>query len=133
MFDAAEVEERYSLAMYHLQGSRILSRSFTLEKDADEDEAEEAEAANTSLGSAMDVEGDAPHAHDSEENGEEEEGEEGDEEDEDAGIVAMVPFADMLNARYRSENVRFPLPKHPASANARTHRCGSSTSPHASR
>ena len=130
MFDAAEVEARYSLAMYHLQGSRILSRSFTLEKDADDDEAE---AANTSLGSAMDVEGDAPHAHDSEEHGEEEEGEEGDEEDEDAGIVAMVPFADMLNARYRSENVRFPLLTHPASANARIHRYGFSTSPHASR
>ena len=101
-----------------------------MEKDADDDEAE---AANTSLGSAMDVEGDAPHGHDSEEHGEEEEGEEGDEEDEDAGIVAMVPFADMLNARYRSENVRLPLLKHPTSANSRIHRYGFSTSPRASR
>lgn len=89
-----------------------MSRSFTLEKDADEDEAE---AANTSAGSAMDVEGDA---HESEEHGEEEEGDEEDEE-EDAAVVAMVPFADMLNARYRSENVRFPLPTHPALADAR--------------
>ena len=105
-----------------------------MEKDADEDEAEETEAANTSLGSAMDVEGDAPHAHNSEEHGEEEEDEGDDEgEEEDAGVVAMIPFADMLNARYRSENVRLPLLKHPTSANSRIHRYGFSTSPRASR
>ncbi|KJA29063.1 hypothetical protein HYPSUDRAFT_177169 [Hypholoma sublateritium FD-334 SS-4] len=108
LFDPAEVEARYSLAVYHLQGSRILSRSFTLQKDADEDEDEDAGAGDTSVGSAMDVEADAPapaeEAHG--EHDEDEEGSEDSDEEEDAVVVAMVPLADMLNARYQSENVK---------------------------
>lgn len=121
LFEPGEVEARYSLAMYHLQGSRILSRSFTLQKDED-DEDDAAEAGNTSMGSAMDVEADAPHAHGAEEaHGEEEEGEGSEDSDEeDAGVVAMVPLADMLNARYQSENVRLSAPR-PALAD-RAHR-----------
>ena len=38
------------------------------------------------------------------------EDEEEDSDEEDAGDVGMVPMADMLNARYGSENVRFRLP-----------------------
>jgi SET domain-containing protein 6 len=93
-------------------GSRILSRSFDVEKDEDQpeedadDETDEV-AANTSLGSAMDV--DLPQeetesAHgDSEHTDGDEDAE--DEEEEPSG-VSMVPLADMLNARYDSENVR---------------------------
>ena len=78
---------------------------------------EEHIAANTSVGSAMDV--DAPadgatedqelSAPDPEDGGEEEEEEEEEEEDEeDSSDVAMVPVADLLNARYGSENVSIP-------------------------
>ncbi|KAJ7020004.1 SET-domain protein [Mycena alexandri] len=97
----------YTLEIYHVMGSRILSRSFDVEKDDPEDETEGEEAGNTSLGSAMDV--DAPqedaesvHSGDSEHADEDEDAEE---EDESSG-VSMVPLADMLNARYGSENAK---------------------------
>lgn len=86
-------------------GSRILSRSFVVERWAgDEDENEAANgAANTSLTSAMDIDeqnyGDTNGHHSDQE-------EDGDNEDEeDSSDVAMVPMADMLNARYQTENV----------------------------
>lgn len=56
--------------------------------------------ANTSAGSGMDVDDDPASAPQPEENE--------DSDDEDVGDpsdVAMVPMADMLNARYGSENV----------------------------
>ncbi|KAJ7354668.1 SET domain-containing protein [Mycena albidolilacea] len=102
----------YTLEIYHVMGSRILSRSFDVEKDEDqpeEDAGDETDgvAANTSLGSAMDV--DLPQeetesAHgDSEHTDGDEDAE--DEEEEPSG-VSMVPLADMLNARYDSENAK---------------------------
>lgn len=99
-------------------GNLILSRSFTVD-DQDEDEEEEQEdkarasgdehqdIGNTSLGSAMDV--DAP-ASATEENLEEEESDDGDEDEETNTLeIAMVPLADILNARYQCENVRVIL------------------------
>lgn len=95
-------------------GSRILSRSFDVEKwqgDEDEDENEMHEA-NTSMGSAMDVDENRaadPHSHRPEgEEHDEEEHEEGEEEEEeqDSSDTAMVPMADMLNARFGSENAK---------------------------
>jgi SET domain-containing protein 6 len=85
-------------------GSRILSRSFIVQRwNEDEDENE---AANTSLGSAMDVDEQRP-APESEEINDEDEDED---DDEDSSDVAMVPMADILNARYQTENVsRFRL------------------------
>lgn len=119
---------RYSLEVYHMMGTRVLSRSFTLtEEDMDDsDEGEpqgraekglEAHAhdimaiedvGNTSLGSAMDVDepshGDELQTnHDHEDEQEERGGSSSD--DEDAPEVAMVPMADILNARYQTENV----------------------------
>jgi N-lysine methyltransferase SETD6 len=94
------------LDTYHIIGSRILSRSFNVEKwDSGEDEEENA-AANTSGGIEMDVDG--PQRSEGDESSSHH-----DEAEEDAGVdiddssdIAMVPMADMLNARYGSENVR---------------------------
>lgn len=58
-------------------------------------------AANTSHGSGMDV--DLPE-HGAEKEEEEKEEEE-EEEEEDSSDTTMIPMADMLNARYESENV----------------------------
>ena len=93
-------------------GSRILSRSFHVEpwgKGEDEDEEDESETeADTSADNAMDVdEQNERHEHDTQ-NGQPEPEEDSDEEDEDIedpADVAMVPMADMLNARFESENV----------------------------
>ncbi len=109
-------------------GSRVLSRSFNVEvwtkSDDDEDEkVQDTESGpTTSLENAMDV--DEPPAdegareREDAEDGEanrsleqllEDDGSETDDEDaEDPGDVAMVPMADMLNARYQSENVSKP-------------------------
>lgn len=92
-------------------GSRILSRSFVVEKwegDEDEDEDEtSAEAADTSLGSAMDVD-EQDHDHETADHAEASE-DSSDEDGEDSSDVAMVPMADILNARYQTENVSYVL------------------------
>ena len=98
--------------MYHVMGSRILSRSFNVEKWAPDEEEEDDDcgAADVNMGSGMDVDlpdGDsAPPTHPfrGADDLEHEEGEEP--EQEDSSDIAMVPMADILNARYRSENVR---------------------------
>ncbi len=86
-------------------GSRILSRSFDIEKDEPEEDAEGDATANTSLGSTMDV--DVPQEEIESAHGDESEHGDDTEEEEEPSGVAMVPLADMLNARYGSENVRF--------------------------
>lgn len=116
LFSPNLIPQFYSLERYHIHGSRILSRSFQVQKWDGEDGAEDQNAAantsadshsmdvgDTSIGSGMDVDEDpalvtdASHA----------ENENSDDEDEvDASDVTMVPMADMLNARYGSENVR---------------------------
>ncbi|KAI0645857.1 SET domain-containing protein [Trametes meyenii] len=111
----------FSLDRYHLMGSRILSRSFHVEQwkgepeDEDEGHEESHDAANIN---AMDVdqqdagdevsgptqteESDGPE----EPHMEVEDSDEDDEDREDPADVAMVPMADMLNARYESENAK---------------------------
>lgn len=105
-------------------GSRILSRSFQVERwtgehaEGDDEDAEADEAGDTS---AMDVDpqdmagpstetivdgapidgSDGPEELQAEVDEDEDE----DEEQEDPSDVAMVPMADMLNARFESENV----------------------------
>ncbi|KAJ6508083.1 SET domain-containing protein [Mycena vulgaris] len=106
----------YTLDLYHVMGSRILSRSFDVEKDEEEEEGaaeedaaaeeggpeedgavpEEHAAADTSLGSAMDVDGEVDSNN----------GEESDDDDDAPPPPAMVPLADMLNAQYGSENAK---------------------------
>jgi len=106
-------------------GTRISSRSFTLEAENKEEDHED--IGNTSSGSAMDVDVaplDAGMIHSRDHTSGEDyaniieseekldqpdhhEEEEEEEEEEERAEVAMVPFADILNARYRAENVNF--------------------------
>lgn len=106
LFPSEQIPIYYSLDVYHIMGSRILSRSFNVEKwDSGEGE-EENPAANTSRGSEMDV--DAPQESEGDESASHQ-----DEAEEEDGLgidnlsdIAMVPIADMLNARYGSENAK---------------------------
>lgn len=88
-------------------GSRILSRSFHVEKW----EGDEGDRSLTAVGNKSDTMDVDPAEQDPRPTGEDkvddmEDGEESDDEDEeDPSDVAMVPFADILNARYHSENV----------------------------
>lgn len=92
-------------------GSRILSRCFHVEKweGDEEDEREEDENENDISHDGMEVDEEPSIPNDSVVS-DRIEGvevvEEDDEEDDDPSDVAMVPMADMLNARYGSENVR---------------------------
>lgn len=93
----------YSLEMYHTMGSRILSRSFDVERWHQEEE--ESFQGNISAGSDMDV--DLPPVNREEPFGEGDHGKDSDEEDEEVSSdTTMVPMADILNARYESENVK---------------------------
>jgi SET domain-containing protein 6 len=93
-----------------MMGSRILSRSFSLGDLGGEPEDVGSEVGvmgkgKDSNGDRMDVdEAPAAGADDSLTDPDGDEGKDED-EDEDASDVAMVPMADMLNARYGSENV----------------------------
>ncbi len=90
-------------------GSRILSRSFNVEKwESDNDENEEANNSHS-----MDVDEPdtlATSAQDSEPTEEHVEEEEEEEDEEDSSDVSMVPVADLLNARYESENASTHFP-----------------------
>lgn len=98
-------------------GSRILSRSFNVEKweGSGEDEGQEKSVEHDSDENAMEVDpesteqargqGEGGEAGQEEVEGEETREEE-EEESDDSGDIAMVPMADMLNARYGTENVR---------------------------
>jgi SET domain-containing protein 6 len=82
-------------------GSRVLSRSFTLSKE-EEDHENENDVDNSILDSAMDI--DPPHNDTSSQ----EDSEEGSDDEEETEVV-MIPMADILNARYNTENVQ-PTP-----------------------
>nr|GAT54993.1 predicted protein [Mycena chlorophos] len=102
IFPPETIPSFYTLEVYHIMGSRILSRSFDVERDEEEGEAD---VGNTSSGSAMDV--DEPHAPEQEDGeGSSEDGEAEDEDEDDSIVVSMVPLADMLNARYECENAK---------------------------
>lgn len=100
-------------------GSRTLSRSFSVEKwegHTAEKQEESASSPDADAGGdeAMDVDAEAvaATAPEAEEGVDEpsfvvdDENDSDDEDEEDPANVAMVPMADMLNARYKSENVR---------------------------
>lgn len=106
-------------------GSRILSRSFHVEQWAGEEGEEEQNGggdADVSMESrrSMDVdrsreensaqiphEGEE-HAHEEGDGAEDGNSDSDDEDQENVEDVAMVPMADMLNARYGGENVSTP-------------------------
>jgi N-lysine methyltransferase SETD6 len=92
----------FTLQQYHIMGSRILSRSFTVREREDRknkpesndpkalmevDESEQT-VADTNTGEQLLDDDDIS-----------------DDDDDGSENVAMVPMADMLNARYGSENV----------------------------
>jgi len=106
LFPPEHLDRWYTLERYHIMGSRILSRSFQVEKwnpsanDEEEDGVPQAE---------MDIDGGHPDPTEPDEGrngdiGEEHVGD-SDDEDDDSGDVAMVPMADMLNARFGCNNV----------------------------
>ncbi|KAJ4483947.1 hypothetical protein J3R30DRAFT_3284112 [Lentinula aciculospora] len=107
LFPPGTITIHYSLERYHVMGSRILSRSFDVERTNTDDYTGDEEMntdADRSTGNAMDVD-----VHD-EQAGKEDNSiraPEDEEEDEEDGIdVSMVPIADLLNARFGSENVK---------------------------
>ncbi|KAH8806828.1 SET domain-containing protein [Flagelloscypha sp. PMI_526] len=114
LFPADKIDNQYALHAYHIMGSRILSRSFHVERWEGEDQDEENEnAGDVSMESrksdVMQVDDEGPphgvdEEADSHSNGDEGEGEE--EEEEDPSDVAMVPMADLLNARYNAGNAK---------------------------
>ncbi|KAF5355520.1 hypothetical protein D9758_006380 [Tetrapyrgos nigripes] len=107
LFPADSIAVHYTLEQYHVMGSRILSRSFDVERWEGEEgnETEDSEVADTSMGSAMDV--DLPTSSSADNpNHEDPENENSDDEEEDEVDVSMVPVADLLNARYGTENAK---------------------------
>ena len=114
IFLPKHLDQWYTLERYHIMGSRILSRSFQVEKwdPSMTNDEENGGAPQTE----MDVEGD--HANPAEpdegrnDDVEREHGGDSDsdgDDDDDAGDVAMVPMADMLNARFGCNNVCRPI------------------------
>ncbi|KAI6001651.1 SET domain-containing protein [Pisolithus orientalis] len=128
LFPPSHLSPWYTLDAYHRAGSRILSRSFTISKWTNDDDPDEQNLgggdvndheserepegpisddmdnrANTSLGSAMDV--DEPVTG-SEGNLHLDDHDDTDDDEDDPSDVAMVPMADLLNARWRSENAK---------------------------
>lgn len=107
---------QYSLERYHINGSRILSRSFHVEKwtvkdqNSESDEGEEEPGQSVvPLSSTLEIRianiicdavADDMDVNDSKESEDE------DEEREDTADVGMTPMADMLNARHGCDNVR---------------------------
>lgn len=101
-------------------GSRVLSRSFQLEKAEGEDsenKGHDSQERDTGGDESMDVDTSmdngqagsiANNANEDvlEAGADGEDDEDSDDEDEDETLVAMVPMADMLNACYGSVNVR---------------------------
>lgn len=112
---------RYSLGVYHTMGTRLLSRSFTLEYEEGEvdliqQDQETERVRSTSEICAMDV--DSPHAvtvnnilqqddqsQFSETIEEVVDLQENENDDEEGQEVVLVPLADMLNARFKENNV----------------------------
>jgi len=106
LFPPEHLNRWYTLERYHVMGSRILSRSFQVEKwdhpagDEEEDGVPQGEmSADDGLDPLETGEGNNDEV-------DENPGDCDGEGDDDSGDVAMVPMADMLNARFGCNNVR---------------------------
>ncbi|KAI0066033.1 SET domain-containing protein [Artomyces pyxidatus] len=116
LFEPEELDSHYSLKNYHVMGSRILSRSFQVERWHVNDVESEFDVVSKSPGrtGSADPAMDVDEEHDTinsegdlMEPGEAiQDDEDSDDDEEDPSDVAMVPMADMLNARYESENAK---------------------------
>ncbi|PCH36002.1 SET domain-containing protein [Wolfiporia cocos MD-104 SS10] len=117
LFLPEHIPQYYSLARYHIMGSRILSRSFHVEpwgKGGDNDSGSDASETPEGPGNPMDVDSEPlPQMNDPQDDTDDLD-EDGDEEEdtENPADVAMVPMADMLNAQYGSGNVKLFYEKH---------------------
>lgn len=101
-------EEHYSLEAYHIMGSRILSRSFQVEAQSTIDGVDSSQTP-ADEDAEMSLDDPSPHAvndNDSDETEDDDDSDDGD----DPANVAMVPLADMLNARSGCNNVRVHRP-----------------------
>jgi SET domain-containing protein 6 len=102
LFGAEHPNPRFSLEAYHIMGSRILSRSFQVEAQPRVDGSHTPSLAHEDVEMGFDNSSTLPHG---------DEDIEGDVESDDADTddpanVAMVPMADMLNARYGCANAK---------------------------
>ncbi|KAH7339918.1 hypothetical protein B0J17DRAFT_657309 [Rhizoctonia solani] len=105
----SHLDTHYTLEQFHIMGSRILSRSFLVEED--ETEAEENPNVSMESSKSMDVdrsreEDTAPTEAQEGENEQVDDDDSDSEDGEKVEDVAMVPMADMLNARYGGENAK---------------------------
>ncbi|GJJ06311.1 hypothetical protein Clacol_000502 [Clathrus columnatus] len=91
LFDPEKLDILYSIEQYHTMGSRILSRCFHVEMFDEDEDADEGAACDVGLTTQSDDDNDTDDDSD---------------DDEDSADVAMVPMADILNARYKSENAK---------------------------
>ncbi|GBE80467.1 SET domain-containing protein [Sparassis crispa] len=118
LFPAESISQFYTLERYHIMGSLILSRSFHVERWNSVGDEEDAAHENEQKyhANSMDVDDEAQSIavdQDTLLGGEDDVVEdtladqEADEEDvENSADVAMVPMADLLNARFESENAK---------------------------
>ncbi|EST09584.1 SET domain protein [Kalmanozyma brasiliensis GHG001] len=135
----AEMQQWYSLDTYHIMGSRILSRSFhvksrkkgldgktvdmdDLDDDDDDDEPEaevlddegegEAEVREVDTTRDGDETRDDDDAEDGDSDDDDSDDDEDEEEQENVIDISMTPMADMLNARFESDNARLFYKSH---------------------
>ncbi|EJD02658.1 SET domain-containing protein [Fomitiporia mediterranea MF3/22] len=113
LFDPGHIASFYSLENYHVMGSRILSRSFHVEKWKEQTPGSQSRASSElhENGDCMDIDDESSNlsAVGAENGGDDD----SDDEAENPSDIAMVPMADMLNAQYGSENAKlFYEPTH---------------------
>ncbi|KAG8734283.1 hypothetical protein FRC10_011803, partial [Ceratobasidium sp. 414] len=114
IFNPEHINTYYTLSQFHVMGSRILSRSFHVEPWAGGEDDDNEEKQDPDTGESKQVAEDPDVSMESarsEKPAEEEDGTgDGDSDSDDEGEkvedVAMVPMADMLNARYGGENAK---------------------------
>ncbi|KAI0256356.1 hypothetical protein BJV78DRAFT_1171281 [Lactifluus subvellereus] len=114
LFGMKHPNPHFSLEAYHIMGSRILSRSFRVEaQSAIDGTGSNKTPAHEEVEMCLDEPSSLASNHNPESGSEEmEDDEENDDDDDDPGNVAMVPIADMLNARYGCENAKLFYEEH---------------------
>jgi len=102
----------YSLEIYHITGSRILSRSFHVEAQSGIDNYDWIQTqAHVDAEMSLDEPEPSPRAPDHI-NSDEAKGDEDTDDEDDPANVAMVPLADLLNARSGWQNARLYYDQH---------------------
>ncbi|KAI0001251.1 hypothetical protein BJV74DRAFT_876781 [Russula compacta] len=102
----------FSLEAYHIMGSRILSRSFQVESQSTIDNIDSSQTpAHEDVEMSLD-ESSAQALNNDDLDETEDDRDSSDGEDDDPANVAMVPLADMLNARYGCENAKLFYEEH---------------------